>query len=328
MAYDSRKSMWIAVDGGWSGWFRTPNRGAEMSPQGWGVDGTLLNGLAYATNSWGSHKRYTFEWPSSSKRDEAQFMKSLSDGTYGRGLVYFVTPDTIRKNILPARVADPSMAVGNEGTSLVYGVTPTAVPTPNWREHNLPVTSAMYTFGGSVPVGVRGNDDSVFIPIPEGYTLGLAAFYSYTGSARLFTTRVGPNWNNSSVEVVPPIENDAPVPELHLIPRADSQGVRLWLGLDSAPTGTATISALYACLIPDSQVYAPIFGMGYGDLPYGVGPYGGVSGAPSLIDGWTGGMGNAGCRFLGKPTYEVNGHFDGEYRVGFAASFVEVGQYS
>lgn len=327
MAYDSRKKMWIAVDGGWSGWFRTPNRGADMSPQGWGADGTLLNGGGYALNSWGSHKRYTFEWPSSSSRDEAQFMKSLSDGTYGRGLIYFVTPDILRKNILPARVADPSMAVGNEGSSLVYGLVPEGAPTSGWKTNNLPVTSAYYNLNGAVPAGYRGDEDTLFIPIPEGYTLGVVGFYEATGTANLYLTRVNGNWSNGETDVLPQTENSDDAPVLTLVPKEDSEGVRLWLGRDDMTPSTAQVSALYACLIPDSFVAGSGVGGGYGTPPEGVGPYDGST-TPTLFGGWSGGMGHSGCRFLGKPSYEVNGQFDGQYRVGFAASFVEVGSYS
>lgn len=328
MAYDTRQQMWISVDGGWSGWFRTPNRGADMSPQGWATDGTLLNGGGYAHGSWGSHKRYTFEWPPSSLRNEAQFMKSLADGSYGRGLIHFVTPDIVRQNILPARVADPSMAVGNEGSSLIYGMVPQGVPTGSWRVNNLPLTSAYYNLNGSVPAGYRGDEDATFIPIPEGYTLGVIAFYQATGSAGIYATRVEDGWTNGASERIPERANGAEAPVVHVIHRNGAEGVRLWLGRDDMTPSTATVSALYACLIPDTQLYAPVFGAGYGDLPYGVGPYGGPSSFPTLIDGWTGGMGHSGCRFLGKPSYEVNGQFEGEYRVGFAASFIEVGSYS
>lgn len=327
MAYDTRKNMWIAVEGGWSGWFRTPNRGADMSPQGWSANGTLLNGGGYALNSWGSHKRYTFEWPSSSTRDDAQFMKSLSDGTYGRGLIHFITPDIVRKNVLPARVADPSMAVGNEGASLVYGMVPEGVPTSSWRTNKLPVSSAQYNLN-TVPAGFRGNEDSTFIPIPEGYVLGIIAFYQTTGTAGLFLTRVTDSWANSTTERVPETANSKVNPTIHVVNRNGAEGVRLWLGRSDTSQSTATLSGLFVCLVPENQLYTPVFGTGYGDLPYGVGPYGGESTLPSLLHGWTGGMGHSGCRFQGKPTYEVNGNFDGEYRIGFAASFIEVGSYS
>lgn len=328
MAYDSRKKMWISVDGGWSGWFRTPNQGADMSPQGWSADGTLINGGGYAYGSWGSHKRYTFEWPQSSRRDEAQFLKSLSDGTYGRGLIHFVTPDIIRQNILPARVADPSMAVGNEGSSLVYGLVPEGIQTSGWQANNLPLVSAYYNLDFSVPAGYRGDEDSTFIPIPDGYSLGITAFYSSTGSGGIYYSPVTSNWATETPVRVQETSNNATYPSLQMIPKGDSQGVRLWLGRSSSAASTVTVAGIYACLISDSEHRPGVVGTGYGDLPFGVGPYGGVTGEFGLESGWTGGMGNSGCRFLGKPTYEVNGRFDGEYRVGFAASFVEVGSYS
>lgn len=326
MAYNDNRNMWISVDGGWSGWFRTPKRGADMSPQGWAVDGTLLSGGGYAHGSWGSHKRYSFEWPQSSSQADAQFIKSLSDGTYGRGLIHFITPDIMRLNILPARVADPSMAVGDEGASLIYGLEPNGVPTTSAAVNNLPYISAQYGLSNVTP-GYRGEEESLYIPIPEGYSLGLLAFHSVTGSGGIFYSPVTSNWATSAPVQLPRISNDAGFPALQMIPKNGGQGVRLWVGRSANTASTVTIAGMFACLISDTDPLPSVPGTGYGDLPYGEGPYGGYTGLFTLANGWMGGMGNSGCRFQGKPTLEVNGHFDGKYRVGFAASFVEVGSW-
>ena len=92
MGYSDRTRLWFGTHAGGMRWMPTPLSGAEMSPEGWESGGTLLNGGGYQQNSFGSHKTYTFEWPSSSAREAAALMKAYADGTYGRGLIYFVDP--------------------------------------------------------------------------------------------------------------------------------------------------------------------------------------------------------------------------------------------
>lgn len=143
LAENGRRNLWFGtVDK--MGWVATPNRGADVSPEGWNEGGSLLNGGAYQLNSFNSAKNYVFEWPESSSREAAQLMKSYADGTYGRGLIYFVDPLCYTTNILPAMWADPSMAVGEETNTLVPGVTPTGIPSTGSDDLNLPVKSAYY----------------------------------------------------------------------------------------------------------------------------------------------------------------------------------------
>lgn len=125
MGYQSRAALWFGTHAGGMRWMPTPLSGAEMSPEGWESGGTLLNGGGYQQNSFGSHKTYTFEWPSSSSREAAAKMKAYADGTYGRGLIYFVDPLIYDQNVLPAQWADPSMVLDYEGASHVYGEDPT-----------------------------------------------------------------------------------------------------------------------------------------------------------------------------------------------------------
>lgn len=208
---------------------------------------------------------------------------------------------------------------------MIYGYEPEGVPTSGWKTNNLPITSAYYNLNGGVEAGYRGDDDSLFIPIPQGYSLAIAAFYTTTGTAGLYYSPVAEGWTLDAPVLVPQTENNTATPLLHLVPGTGREGVRLWIGRPDMTPSTITLSALYACLIPNWMTPETPSGSGYGDLPYGVGPYGGEVTGFRLIGGWSGGMGNSGCRFLGKPSYEVNGQVDGEYRVGYAASFVEVG---
>lgn len=319
---NSRCKLWMDVEDGWSGWFKTPLQNADSSPLGWGVDGTFLNGGGYAQNSFGSHKRYQYAWGDSSTRQEAQFMKSLSDGTYGRGLIHFIEPTIYDQNILPARVANPSMAVDDEGASMVYGQTPIAVPTSNWQVNMLPPVSARYDFT-NLSSGYRGVADSVYVAIPEGHTLFLGAYYSTTGTGGIFAREIlsdGSARNDIPLTKIDATDSFATVDSF-----SEIRGVRIWLGKTGPRGASVTVAGLVARLIKTESIL--VDGAGYEEGEYGEEPYGGVIIPDRIINGpWVGGMGHSGCRFVGKPTFVTNNGVNGG-QIGFAATFQEVGSH-
>lgn len=316
-----RNALWFGTVE-YSQWLPTPLSGAEMSPEAWGDGGVMLNGGGYESGSWGSHKVYTFEWPESTSREVAQTIKSYADGTWGRGLIYFQDPLAYDLNVLPARWADPSMALDNEGASLVYGVDPTPAATSGWQNFGLPITGAYYNLMGT-PSGFRGVEDAVYVPIPAGYTLFLGCFYDKTGSGGIFMT---PQNSNGSLGAAVTLTAKGPYDADLLSDFVEGYpGVWLWVGKSAAGAATVTARALIARLAPTISV--PVTS-GYGVSPYGLGPYGDpyydLSGAPSPF--WVGGMGNSGVRFSGKPTYVANNGVGGG-QVSVAATFREVGSW-
>lgn len=306
MAIDTRRCFWFGTEDR-AGWFATPLKGADSSPSSWGVDGTLLNGGGYAFNSFGSHKRYTYEWPSSSTPADAQMLKSYFDGTYGRGLLYFLEPGIYKTNVLPAHWADPSMALNYEAPPLVYGVEPLAPPTSGGVNLGLPVTSAQYDLSNVTPQAAPTPDSSVFIPIPEGHTLFLGAFYSATGTAGIFATPV--NSNDTLGTSVRLTELDNSSSEVVTDEFSGSiRGVRIWASRADTTDSSLTVAALCGRLIETPDLSNPSK-----EAAIKAGP-------------WIGGQGHSGCRFSGAPSYVNNGPVQGG-RVGFAASFVEVGSW-
>lgn len=297
MARNTRECFWFGTEEK-MGWFTTPLQGADSSPSSWSVDGTLLNGGGWALNSWGSHKRYTYEWPQSSSPEVAQKMKSYRDGTYGRGLLYFLEPSIYRTNVLPAHWADPSMSIDSEAPSLVYGSKPLAVPTSSSNTLDLPVISAYYEVKTS-PRETFSLEDSVFIPVPEGYTLHMGAFYSFVGSAGVFATPINANGTSGDTVKLTALDNSSD--EIVADEFTNVRGIRLWVGRSDATVSTITITALIGRLVEN--------------------------GKPAPSQGpWVGGQGHSGCRFSGTPSYVTNSGVEGG-RIGFAASFVEVGSW-
>lgn len=287
--------MWFGTEER-MGWIPAPNSGATMSPEGWGVGGVLMSGGGYQANSWGSHKNYVFEWPSASSLEAAQLMKSYSDGTYGRGLIYFIDPLTYLHNVLPARIADPSMAVGDESASLVYGVNPVGVPVASGSTANLPVMAAEYDLS-STPTGFR-QSDAIFIPIPEGYTLWMTAYYTATGSGGIFCTpQTGKGNRGSNAR----LSNSAVTQTSPTQSFKNVDGVWIWVGRTSSAASSVSIQGIVGRLAKTGQ--------------------------PSPKGGWIGGMGHSGTRFAARPTWTTLGATNGG-QVGYAASFREVGSWA
>lgn len=300
-----RRKFWFGTLGRMS-WYPTPNRGADVSSYGWEAGGNLLNGGGYQLNSYGSHGNYIFEWPSSSSQEVAQKMKSYADGSYGRGLIYFLDPLIYKTNILPAVWAAPSMVNGYEGTSLVYGVDPLEVPTPSWQSLDLPSFSSSYDLFGITP-GFRGNREAVFIPIPEGFTLALGALYSTTGAggAGVYYVEAFDNGSTGAPTLLPTISAGGGVLTNTTIPHTlGLAGIYLYIGKSTSSAASITVSAMTGRLFdPATETMAD------------------VSAGP-----WIGGQGHSGCRFIGKPT-KINYSGVNGGQVGFAASFREVGSW-
>lgn len=301
-------ALWFGTER-YMGWFPTPESGADSSPSGWQDSAQLLNGGAVDFSSFGSHKSYQYDWGDANSRQVAQLMKSFADGSYGRGLVYFHDPLTFDTNVLPARVADPSIAADYEGATLVYGVQPSTVPAapgPNM----LPVNSTQYNMNTITPGFVRGAG-GVFIPIPEGFSLVLSAFYTRTGTGGVFWTGQDLLGSTTGVNYVTPLAESATRLSSAIIPWSSSRaGIWLWVGKSGAGAATISLRAMMGRLIRSEHA---------------------VNGNPAyeeIVQGpWIGGQGHSGCVFSGKPTYvEQNGVNGGQ--VEFSASFVEVGSWA
>lgn len=278
------------------GWFPSPLQGADMSPEGWNANGTLLNGGGWSRASFLTHKTFTFEWKSTSALETAAKMKAYQSGTYGRGLIYFIDPMIYDKNVLPERWADPSILLGDEGRSLVYNVSPEEAPVSGGSPMDLPVSASYYDLTG-VTSGYRGDKDSVFIPIPEGYVLHLGAFYSATDDGGIFASPVYNGVVGSETKLTP---LSTAGPTLLADEFVGASGVRLWLGKDGAD-GTVTVTAMIGRLYK-------------------------VGAAVVKTGKWVPGMGHSGCRFSGPPTMIRNTGIRGG-TASFAATFREVGDW-
>lgn len=175
--YDNITQMWFGTKEK-MGWIEAPQTGANVSPLGNSGNGTLLDGGAFQRNSWDAHKTYQFGWSDSASRALSSKIHSYANGTYGRGLIYFQDPMYYDTNLMPRRIADPSMSLDYEAPSWLSAIVPTGTPTPA-NTLDLPVQTTIY----NLPAGyVHDPADGVWIAIPEGQELWLGAIYSSTNA--------------------------------------------------------------------------------------------------------------------------------------------------
>lgn len=292
------RKMWFGTEE-WMQWIDVPYSGADVSPQGSGASGVLIGGGGYALPARGSHKVYNFSWGNAAAIEAAELLQAYASGAYGNGLLYFHDPLTYRTNILPAQWAQPSLALEYDAPWLVPGVEPLAAPTPSWQAKRLPVRSAKYDITAE-PGDLR---ESLFIPVPPGFTLRLGAFYSYTGSGGVYVAPVNSaGATGSPTRVTPTSPTGEDTTPATIIPGAI--GVRLWVGRTSVDTSSVTLSALIARLIPGG---VPLLGN-------------------EITGPWVAGQGHSGCRIDGRPTrVEISGVNGGQ--VGYAATLREVGSW-
>lgn len=291
--------MWFGTKD-YSRFITTPQTGADVSPQAWSANGTLLNGQGYAMGSFGSHKEYTFSWGRSAARENAQLMKSFFDGSFGRGKMYFQDPLTYTTNVLPARWADPSNTANFEGSQLVPGVNPTTVPSSGFEVNQLPVRSAVFNLNSVSANPTLTDDNALFIPIPDGMQLNLGAFYSTTlGTAGVkVTTATAGGAPTATTTTLTPLASNATSFTPDVITKAPGViGVYLWIGKSVAANATVTVTAIHARLSP-------------------------VGKSPAGPRAWVGGQGNAGVRFAGPPTYINHTGVNGG-QIEYAATFIE-----
>lgn len=283
--------MWFGTDDKMV-WIRTPKTGANVSPEGYGVEATGLNGFGYVRNSWDSHKTYGFSWSDSSTPALASLLQSFAHGTYGRGLIRFVDPMTYSTNVLPRRVADPSMALNYEAAPLITGLWPRSTPTPT-NALNLPVQTAIY----DVPAGYDSQTaaDEIVIPIPPGHTLLIGGVYSTVNALAnvYFRTPAGLTTLTASA---------SGVVNLHPQSVVGQPWVRIGLRNTSAAARAVSITALSARIVPPMEASDPL------------GP-------------WMTGEGNSGCMFVGKVTQTYYSGVAGG-QVGLACSLTETGAWA
>lgn len=286
----NRDQMWFGTED-YMTWIETPQTGADVSPSAFGVDATNLLGGGYVRNSWDSHKVHQFSWGNSATPALASLIHSYRDGSYGRGLIWFHDPMYYQVNVLPARVADPSMALNYEAAPLIRDLWPRSTPTAS-NPNLLPVDTAIYDVPNSYSAQTAG--DEVFIPIPPDFTLSLGAVYTtaHANANLYYRTPAGTTTITATASGA-----------TNLLPQSitGQPWVRIGLRNTSGATRAVSITAMMARLLPPGE-------------------------APEPTTPWMKGHGHSGCQFVGSPTLvNYNGVNGGQ--LGLACTLKETGAW-
>lgn len=182
-------------------WVKMPLRGADMSPQGWGTDGTYLSGGGFVRQSADSHRQYIFEYGGASTRQDASIMQAYRDGVYSMSpddLIYFIDPLIYDQNILPKRWAQPGInAPESRDTTSPWG---SLTSTPSFLVDGLPLRGATITslYGNLMDFELSDPNqlNRVYVPLPEGRTVNLKAWGSWSGTNGVYVRRqnLGGSW--------------------------------------------------------------------------------------------------------------------------------------
>lgn len=101
-------------------WVKCPDSGMGMGGSRYSSEGVFLNGGAFVRNSATGHRAYDMSW-NFLRADEKDAIRSYLDGVYGTGLLYFLDPFAMRRNVLPTAWAAPGVAVDG-GPRLLGGM--------------------------------------------------------------------------------------------------------------------------------------------------------------------------------------------------------------
>lgn len=174
------------ADGVWFGtksgmqWIECPAVDIAAGKQGWQSEASFLNGGAWTRRSKTAAKRYAFSWNMRSY-EAVRPILDYADGHYGDGYLYYVDP--FADNIFPSYWASPFQNY-YDGPLLVNDTRPTLI-TNATSTNGYPVESVQYTVTSTSKV------PTVFLPIPEGYTIYIGAHGAVqSGNATVTVTPV------------------------------------------------------------------------------------------------------------------------------------------
>lgn len=172
-------------------WVPAPAVNVDFSEIGWSNKSQFINGGAFVRRSRSAHKEYELSWNPTS-RDLLRPITDMASGLWGSGLIYFLDPMAMDKNLLPQFMAAPMLG-GLDGPAVVGDVPPTLVNTPA-NTLDYPVQLAQY--------GVGTTRLSVYIPIPANYTAWIGVHGDTTSTGTLSVRpATAPNVFGSSVRL-------------------------------------------------------------------------------------------------------------------------------
>lgn len=266
--------------------------GADYSRVGYSSKSQYLNGGARLRRSKATHREYVMTWPASSTRDELRPIIDFFDGVYddndGTNLIYFIDPVAADKNVAPQIWGSPALGAG-DGMPLISSVRPTLSATPA-NTLGYPARSATYTLTGSETA------ETLYIPIPTGFTAWVGAHGSATGSGGVQVTPFNGPAAGTPVTLTLLAETNATRVNASFASTAYS-GIELQLKL----AGSVTLSGIIVQILP--------------------------TGTTPETGGFISGQGHSGCDFESAPQvtpYQITGRSEA---VGMTMKLTEIGSW-
>lgn len=216
-------------------WVKCPASGMGRGSQRYSSDGVFTNGGGWSTSSLAGHLVYEMNW-NFLRQTEKEAIRDYYDGTYGSGLIYFLDPFAMSRNVLPAAWANPALAL--EGGPPLSPDAPYAADVALAHSLGAPTRSIVYSFSAN------SQRSHLWIPVPDGYTLHIGALNATTGDVRL------------NVEADSGISQD--IPEDTLLEPHNLLGTSLsqcggGATLRILGSGDITLQGIMAQVLPDGQ---------------------------------------------------------------------------
>ena len=336
-------------------WISCPVVDSDMSKIGWQSQQQYLNGGARVRRSATSHKEYNLSW-SLQARDNIRAINDYADGIYGDGLIYFLDPFAMDKNVLPQYWAAPMLA-NDDGPILHGGVRPSTVTTDE-NIYGYPTKSALYSVKANATItGISSTGTVVTFTAsntfaigdvvtisgvtPSLFNIGTVTVASATSTQFTVNNSVTGTYTSGGTAAMARPKLYIPIPT----------GYVGWVGVHGKATGTAAVSitptvgisglgtAVPATLLATSsstRVNMPVDGNTYSGVLIeltGVGTLtlAGMmmqvlpSGVTPDVGGFISGQGNSGCRFAEQP--KLQNYSSAMDFSGLTARLVEVGAW-
>lgn len=269
-------------------WVEAPAPGAGFAATGFEERIQYINGGVGLRQSTNAHLEYDFTW-NSLTRDQIAAIEDYSYGLYGNGLVHFLDPVAMDRNLFNAAWAAPKITA-EDGIPLVGSVRPSRVLIGD-MSLNYPMYAAQYTVTTSMV------SREFYCPIPLGYT----AWVGIHGLTNAKGLRVQPMLNNSATGSVTSLP----------ITAVTNNTI-----FGGSVNGTSTVNGIVITVDTTADTTMTIAGMMLRVLKTDITPTAG---------GFTSGRGNSGCVFDGKlqvMPYSLPGE-----SIGMKGRLVEVGDW-
>ncbi len=160
-------------------WVKCPDTGMGMGRTRWSAEGTYLNGGGFVRESTAGHLIHEMSW-NFLTRDQLRAITDYREGVYGDGLLYFLDPFQMDRNILPQHWAFPALA-GDDGMSLLENERPVLADAPA-NTLNAPTKTAVYL------LDENSVTRTVWLPVPDGYSLHVGGLLAGAGTAAVTAT--------------------------------------------------------------------------------------------------------------------------------------------